>query len=184
MGSLRDFQLGSYGCNVYVETGTGRCGTLSKAVGRFEKCYSVDIDLAMVEEARVRFPDAVVEHGLSVEVLEQWLVNNLKQEDRVFFFLDAHFPGADYHGEKYDVAAPNAVPLEQELRLIQQYRPNCNDYIVCDDARIYTIGSFEAGNVEWLQVPGGYRFMQDIFPDAQMSLNFSEEGYIIIDKKI
>ena len=183
MGTLRDFQFETYGCNVYVETGTGHCGTLSKAIPHFSKCFTVDLDPQMVQGARTRFPSAIVAQGLSIEALEYWLQNDLAQEDRVFFFLDAHFPDSDYHGEKYDVAKPNAVPLEEELRLIQKYRANCKDYIVCDDARIYTIGNFEAGNVEWLQVPGGYKFVYDLFPDAQISLTSQEEGYIIIDKR-
>ena len=183
MGTLRDFQLETYGCDVYVETGTGRCTTLAKAMPHFTKCFSVDMDPTMVQDARARFPSATIVESLSIDALESWLKNDLKHEERVFFFLDAHFPGADFYGEKHDVSVPNAVPLEEELRLIKQYRPNCKDYIVCDDARIYTISQFEAGNVEWLQVPGGYQFVYDLFPDAQISLAYQEEGYIIIDKR-
>ncbi len=183
MGTLRDFNLAGYGCNVYVETGTGRCVTLSKAVSHFTKCYSVDMDETMVQAARDRFPGAVISLNLSVEALETWLVNDLPEEDSVLFFLDAHFPGADFHGAKHDISVPNAVPLEEELRLIKSHRPNGRDVIVCDDARIYTIGHFEHGNTEWLQVPGGYQFVYDIFPDAQISLDYREEGYIIIDRR-
>jgi hypothetical protein len=183
MGSLRDFKLNEYDCNVYVETGTGHGGTLSKAVPNFERCYSVDMDEQMVFMARNKFRGATVAQGLSTIVLEKWLKNDLSQNDIVFFFLDAHFPGADYHGAKYDVAAPHAVPLEEELKLIQKYRPDCKDYIVCDDARIYTIADFECGNTEWLQVPGGFEFVNKIFPNAKISLTLQEEGYIIIDKR-
>lgn len=183
MGSLRDFKLDGYDCNIYVETGTGRCTSLARAVGLFDKCFTVDLDTEMVEQARARFSQVNVVHGLSTEALEQWLKNDLADSDRVFFFLDAHFPGADYHGVKHDVTAPNAVPLEEELRLIKQYRPNCQDFIVCDDARIYTTGHFEHGNTEWLQVPGGYSFIYEIFPDAQISLAYQEEGYIIVDRR-
>jgi hypothetical protein len=183
MGTLRDFQLESYGCNIYVETGTGKCVTLSKAVPHFSKCFSVDMDSALALNARLRFPSVNIVESLSIEALENWLKNDLTQQDRVFFFLDAHFPGADFYGGKHDVTEPNAVPLEQELRLIQQYRPNCKDVIVCDDARIYTISQFEAGNVEWLQVPGGYGFVYDLFPDAHVSLTHQEEGYIVIDRR-
>jgi len=183
MGTLRDFNLADYGCNVYVETGTGRCVTLSKAIPHFAKCYSVDMDDTMVQAARDRYPSAVIAHSLSVEALESWLKNDLQPEDRVLFFLDAHFPGADFHGAQHDVSVPNAVPLEEELRLIHRYRPNCKDLIICDDARIYTIGPFEAGNVEWLQVPGGSSFIYELFSDARIELTYQEEGYIIIDKR-
>lgn len=183
MGTLAGFNLNDYNCDVYVETGTGRCVTLSKAMQCFDRCYSVDLDMSMVITARDRFPSAKIASGLSTIVLEDWLKNELSQDDRVFFFLDAHFPGADYYGIKHDVSAPNAVPLREELTLIQRYRNQCKDYIVCDDARIYTLGNFAHGNTEWLQVPGGFAFVHDLFPDAKISLEFQEEGYIVIDKR-
>jgi hypothetical protein len=184
MGILRDFDLAKYNCDVYVETGTGAGGTLSKAMPHFKKCYSVDMDLDCVSNARNRFPSATIAHDLSIAALEQWLKHDLSSAETVLFFLDAHFPGSDYRGEPYDVSAPNAVPLEQELRLIKKYRPNANDVIICDDARIYTIAEFEHGNTEWLQVPGGYQFVHEIFPDANIKLTMSEEGYIIIDRRV
>jgi ADP-heptose:LPS heptosyltransferase len=184
MGTLRDFDLADYNCDVYVETGTGAGGTLSKSTPHFKKCYSVDMDLGCVDSARNRFPTATIAHDLSTTALEQWLRDDLASTETVLFFLDAHFPGSDYHGKPYDVSAENAVPLEQELRLIKKYRPNAKDIIICDDARIYTIAKFEHGNTEWLQVPGGYEFVYDIFPDANISVSMSEEGYIIIDRQI
>jgi hypothetical protein len=183
MGSLRDFKLEEYGCDVYVETGTGHCVTLAKAVPHFKNCYSVDMDEGMVFKARNRFRGITIAHDLSTVALERWLKNDLAPNEKILFFLDAHFPGSDYHGAPYDVAAPNAVPLKEELELIKKYRPNGKDIIICDDARIYTIAPFEAGNTEWLQVPGGFNFVYDIFPDAKISLTLSEQGYIIIDKR-
>jgi ADP-heptose:LPS heptosyltransferase len=184
MGTLRDFNLADYNCDVYVETGTGVGGTLSKAIPHFKKCYSVDMDLNCVSSARNRFPTATIANELSTTALERWLKDNLSMDETVLFFLDAHFPGSDYQGQPYDVSAPNAVPLEQELRLIKKYRPNAKDVIICDDARIYTIAEFEHGNTEWLQVPGGYQFVYDIFPDASVNLTLSEEGYIVIDQRV
>lgn len=183
MGSLKNFKLEEYGCDVYVETGTGHCATLSKAIPHFKRCYTVDIDEDMVFKARNRFHSATVAHDLSTVALEHWLKNELVPEEKVLFFLDAHFPGSDYYGKPYDVSVPNAVPLEEELNLIKKYRPDSKDVIICDDARIYTIAAFEAGNTEWLQVPGGYQFVYDLFPDAKISLTLNEEGYIIIDRR-
>ncbi len=130
------------------------------------------------------FPSANIEHATSTEALTKWLsTNTIKESDRVFFYLDAHFPEADFKGKPYDVYAENAVPLQAELEIINKYRPNCNDIIVCDDARIYMIGPFENGNVEWLQVPGGLNFLKNIFDIRRVNINFSEEGYIIISHK-
>lgn len=158
--------------------------TLGKAsTSSFDRIYSVDMDISWVELARKRFPQAVVDHNLSTPALERWLRDELSPEDRVLFFLDAHFPGADYRGAKYDVAAPNAVPLQEELNLIVKYREGCSDYIVCDDARIYSIGPFAHGNTPWLQVPGGHQFVVEMFGKERVSINYDEEGYILIDRR-
>jgi hypothetical protein len=180
---MKNFHLPQYGCDTYVETGTGRGVTLGKAYGAFERCFSVDMDIEMVAAAHARYPNALLSHSLSTEALHHWLEHDLRQEDRVLFFLDAHFPGADFRGARYDVNAPHAVPLREELELIARYRGQCRDYIICDDARIYTLGPFAHGNTEWLQVPGGFDFIHDLFPRACVTLNFDEEGYILIDNR-
>jgi len=184
MGMLRDINIADFGCKFYVETGTGKCVSLRKAINIFEKCFSVDLDLDMVNSAKQLIPSAVIECGTSVDILEKWLQSDLFDlSDSVLFYLDAHFPGADFKGGEYDVCAENAVPLRDELYLIKKYRPQSPDVIICDDARIYMTGPFENGNVEWLQVPGGMSFLGDIFHPKYISLNFSEEGYIIIDRR-
>jgi hypothetical protein len=108
---------------------------------------------------------------------------NINFIHKVLFFLDAHFPGADFKGSKYNVFAVDAIPLKEELLLIKKYRPNCQDVIICDDARIYVIDDYQNGNVEWLQVPGGMSFVYEIFPDRKINLDLSDEGYIIIGRK-
>jgi hypothetical protein len=183
MGMLKNFKLDKYGCDVYVETGTGGGTSLSKATPHFKRYYSVDMDLEIVQAARNRFKNAFIWHELSITALEHWLKNDLRPDEKVLFFLDAHFPGSDYRGAPYDVTAPNAVPLKEELELIKKYRPNGKDVIICDDARIYTIAPFENGNVKELQVPGGYQFVCDLFPPKNVTLTHDEEGYIIIDNR-
>ena len=181
MGILKNFDLSHYiGYDAYVETGTGAGNTLLKAYPNFKQCYSVDMDPQWIDKGKQNFPNAIFENDLSTVALEKWLRLDLLAVDKVLFFLDAHFPGSDYHGQPYDVNAANAVPLEEELNLIKKYRPNSKDIIICDDARIYTTGPFEHGNTDWLQVPGGLNFVYNIFPTAHIMLNYNEEGYIII----
>lgn len=183
MGLLRNFNLSQYGCTTYVETGTGRGISLGKASASFSRCFSVDLDAESVESARRMYPHANIELSLSTVALKHWLEHDLSNQERVLFFLDAHFPGADFKGAIHDVNAPFAVPLQEELELIARHRPTCADYIICDDARIYTVGPFVHGNTEWLQVPGGYNFMFDLFPNACITVNYAEEGYILIDNR-
>ena len=186
MGSTSIFRLSHYGCNVYVETGTGHANCLKQAIDSncFSRFYSVDLDPILVRDARKHYPQATIEEGLSVDLLERWLTSGeLKDSDSILFFLDAHFPGADFRGAKYDVAAPNAVPLEQELRLIKKYRPNGKDFIICDDARIYKMAQWHNGAIDWLQVPGGMDFIYELFPEERVSIDLREEGYILIDNR-
>lgn len=184
MGALKRFNLGNYGCNVYVETGTGQGLTLAKAYPHFSKLFSVDLDSALVMQARTNFPGARIDIDLSTNFLERLFTSGaIREKDSVLFFLDAHFPGADFHGMPYDVNAKHAVPLEDELKIIKKYRPNGGDFIICDDARIYMKGPFEWGNVDWLQVPGGLQFLRGLFDSDRISINFSEEGYIVIDNR-
>lgn len=183
MGQLRNLDFSQFNLDVYVETGTGIGITLSKAIPHFEKCFSVDIDAELVSRARITFPTATIDHSLSTSALEKWLQYDISIDSTVFFFLDAHFPGADYRGEIYDISKPNAVPLQDELKLIKKYRPYSKDIIICDDARLYTLGYFEHGNVEYLQIPGGYQFILDLFPDDPVYLYNYEEGYFVIDRR-
>ena len=186
MGQLKNINLEDYRCDFYVETGTGEGGTLSKAIHSsiFEKCYSVDMDLIQVIKARTNFPGSLIENSLSTVAIEKWVKTELPLESSVLFFLDAHFPGSDYHGRPYNVSDDHAVPLKEELELIKQYRPNNKDIIICDDARIYTSGPFENGDVSsWLNVPGGYQFIYDIFPEDKITVSYDEDGYFIIDRR-
>ena len=184
MGILAGFDLASYGCNVYVETGTGKCNTLNKAMSVFDKCFSVDLDTELYNAAKETYPTAHLVNGLSTDALEAWLTSgHILETDRVLFFLDAHFPGADFRGADYDVDAPDAVPLKRELEIIKQHRPNGKDYIICDDLRIYCLGPFEEGNVPDVQVPGGLSFLNNLVEWKYVSLDYRETGYILIDKR-
>jgi hypothetical protein len=186
MGSLLRFNPKDYGCNIYIETGTGSGSCLDKAIQAnvFDRYYSVDLDSDLAMVAKKKFPFVNIEIGKSIDILEKWLSSDeISKKDKILFFLDAHFPGADFRGAKYDVSVPNAVPLEEELKLIKKYRENCQDYIICDDARIYQIDSYQNGNVEWLQVPGGISFLYELFPKENISIDLADEGYILIDNR-
>lgn len=184
MGSLTRFNPYRYKCDLYIEIGTGSGSCLSWAIQSmcFKEYYSVDLDKEFVLKAQQKYPIANIASGRSVDLIEHWL-KKLNNNHKILFFLDAHFPGADFNGEKYDVSAPNAVPLEEELLLIKKYRQNCSDYIICDDARIYKQDNYQNGNTEWLQVPGGIDFIYNIFPNSKISIDLSDEGYILIDNR-
>lgn len=182
MGQLRDFDLNEYNCNVYVETGTGKCITLNKAHNtKFDRYYTVDIDLEVVNYAKKLFPTTKVEQDLSTNALCKWLKNDISEDDRVLFFLDAHFPGADYHGAGYDVNKENAIPLEQELELIKYNCKSKKYVIICDDARIYKHDNWENGFYPYEIASCGLDFVYKLFDEKNVKILFQEEGYILIN---
>lgn len=186
MGSLDRFDLCSYKCNIYVETGTGIARCLTKAVNSncFDHFFSVDLDKELVENAKKMFPFATIENSISTEALEKWLSSKIiADDDNILFFLDAHFPGTDWKGEVPDVSKPNAVPLEEEIKIIKKHRPKGKNYIICDDARIYKPDNYEDGNFEWPLVPNGMSFLYNIFPEYKIQISLWGEGYILIDDR-
>jgi len=183
MSTLATIDLSSYGCNVYVETGTGKALSLGKAIPLFEKCFSVDLEQEFLAEANQKYPSSILYRGLSTEGLEHWLTSGeINESDNVLFFLDAHFPGSDFFGVPYSMDDPNAVPLKQELELIKKYRPNGNDYIICDDLRIFMKGPFDYGDTTF-HVPGGLDFLYEIYDESKITLDYRETGYIFIDNR-
>jgi len=182
MGSLTKFDLNEFDCNIYVETGIGRCVSFNRACLRYgqDKCFGVDLDFEFFNEARLKYPESNIVYGKSTKALEIWLQGDrIQSNDRVLFFLDAHFPGADYRGRPYDPTAQDALPLREELLLIKQFRSDCDDVIICDDARIYYQGDFANGNISYRADHG----IEDVFTNRSLTIDYRDEGYIIIKKK-
>lgn len=156
MGFARTFDLSRlmerYGCRVFFETGTGTgTGLAFAAEQSFDKLFSVEIHEGLAQAATEKFaPDARVSiyQGTSDAALND-ILPTLPADQPVLFWLDAHFPGADFSLAKYNDEKEEAVrlPLERELRLILQHRPDSGDVILIDDLRIYEDGPFQHGNM-------------------------------------
>ena len=61
-------------------------------------------------------------------------------------FLDAHFPGAGYVRTEFKTdsySIEDTLPLEQELKLISEWKYAKDSVIVVDDLRIYKPGNYE-----------------------------------------
>ncbi|MHA1931937.1 MAG: hypothetical protein ACW96X_05315, partial [Promethearchaeota archaeon] len=82
--------------------------------------------------------------GNSPQVLLN-LVPNLK--GNTLWFLDAHFPGADFKKKKYKNDSKIALPLEDELDVIKSLRDIQSDIFIIDDIRIYKKDKWELGNL-------------------------------------
>lgn len=154
MGVLSDFDLAGliseYGCRFLIETGTGLGKSVDFAAEhKFDQIYSIEIMHALALQAGLRFaknPMITIIHGKSEKGLREAL-EEIPQEAPVIYWLDAHFPGADfrlaaYRDEKNEIVR---LPLERELRLLAELRDISRDVFLIDDLRIYEDGSFEEG---------------------------------------
>ncbi len=192
MGTLTKYDLSHVACNVFIETGTGSGGTLEHAcqTGPFEKLYSVEIHKESAEKVQAKFAHfskVKIYNATSSDALRD-IFQKLQPADKAFFFLDAHFPGEhgiDFSG--YDNLALNKVtlPLEDELEMIRDARPNCDDIIVIDDLRLYEQGPFERGNLPmgFGGIPAEMRntdFVYRLFGNRTVIKDFRDEGYLII----
>ncbi len=178
--------IDKYNLETYIETGTGIGDSLNHALQfNFKLNVSVEIFVEIWEMAIKKFEDrnCTVLLGNSYNVLKQVLTS--EKIGKTLFFLDAHFPGADYkytgYGDEKDDA--KRLPLERELNTITK---NC-DYTKCvfiiDDLRIYEDGPFTEGN--WLdrkELGGdGIGFIHDIFQNTHnIEKDYRDTGYIIL----
>lgn len=147
MGSIQIFDLKKYvedfNCKIYVETGTGAAECLSHAVSYpFEQLYTVDVDGELIEKAQALFnnPRITFIHNYSSEALIN-LVPTLPKDEPVLFFLDAHFPGADFHKITYEQSIrefkDEAFPLLNEIKIIKNSRDISKDVFIIDDWKLY-----------------------------------------------
>jgi hypothetical protein len=198
VGQLAHFDLTAladrFNLHTFVETGTGRGDSLAYAAPHtaFTTLYSCEINLTLADRAVSRFAidSRVHVHPLSSAAFLSILLPMLPR-DPVLFWLDAHFPGADYGLAPYtDPTISTAVrlPLSQELAIIHQLRPTgaAGDVILIDDARIWLDMAFGSG-----PLPPAIRplcpaardidFIVDRFADTHnVTVDPSHEGYIVL----
>jgi hypothetical protein len=191
LGTLREFEPDAFGCNIFFETGTGKGFSLMKALASgFERLYSVEISQETYDLAVGFFgvfKNLVLLNSDSPNALRT-VLPTLKPRDRVFFFLDAHYPGelsSTFEGYKAKIPEGMRLPLELELETIARLRPNCHDVIVIDDLRIYENGPFAEGNLpEWAETLPPERknidFAVRLFPSAKIERDYRSQGYLII----
>ena len=191
MGSLTRFELARYrehyGLTSFFETGTFYGGGVREALdAKFERVYSVEIIDQYFEENVERFRDrdnVTLLKGHSVDVLAQTLPD---LEGNIFFWLDAHFPGADGGLRDYNAEVDESIrcPLEAELETIKRHRAGCEDVFLIDDLRLYERGEFEGGDLPSnIRRPGsnGIDFIYRLFSDSHHIVKlFYDEGYVLM----
>jgi hypothetical protein len=147
LGELYLHDLSKYNCNIFVETGTGIGTGLSHALKyNFDKLYSIEINYQLYIECTEKFNDErlTLINNLSVFGLNK-ITEEVKDTDRLLFWLDAHFPGADFQLGGYDdnICENVKLPLETEIDIIYKKRKNCKDTFIIDDLQLFEDGDYE-----------------------------------------
>ena len=201
MGHIQAFNLDSfilaYNLRGYLETGTGEGDSLNYALKfpQFEELYSIEMDNRIYMNALEKFKDSRLSffNGLSKDILKD-ILPKLDIEKNYLFFLDAHFPEADFQNEdpgryikSFFKYGQNSIPLEDELALIKTNRTLNRDVILIDDLRIYEDGPFETGN--WSDrtkiKAGDISFIESLLGNTHnITRSFKQQGYLILTPKI
>lgn len=199
MGTVARFDLKAimdkYDTRGFIETGTGDgTGLAHAAKFPFDYLRSVEIEIKLFMQVQERFRDDKRIHICAVESGDfmRWVCRLLPPEQPLVFWLDAHFPGADYGIRPYDDKLSDGIrlPLAEELKMISNWRPYAQDVVICDDLRIYVDGPFQHGNLpenlrslcpKTRNIDFVYHLMGDTHNVEQI---WDHEGYIMITPKV
>ena len=206
MGLLREHKLtdyiNKYNLKYYFETGTGKAECLEYALRYpFEEYWTVDIDEDLIEESFNKFKNMSKNINLligkSTEILDEY-VPQIPKESPTLFYLDAHFPGADFQKCTYEESIrehkKDAFPLEEEVDVILEKRDVSKDVFIIDDLVLYEEGDFECLKVGcvweygWLQeeldLKTDSKFLYEKFEKTHdFKKDLRSQGYLIITPK-
>ena len=199
MATLKDFfgisetplndYIDTYNLMNFVETGTGIGDTVEYCIGyNFTQLYSIEIHPEIAKTAQLKFEknsNCQILEGNSFDVLNNILP---KLKGNTLFWLDAHFPGVDFHYNQLDDTKDKdtRIPLQKELETIVKNRDIKNDMFLIDDLRVYEDGSYKAGNWPHREIYGdnSIQFVYDLLEDTHnIEKNFNYQGFLIITSK-
>ena len=208
MGALTAFDLNNfinlYQTKIYFETGTGEAVSLSHAIKyKFDKYYTVDIDTDLINAAKSKLSTNPAASDITfIDSTSNAAIDNivpmLDPNVPVLWFLDAHFPGADFHKITYEQSirhfGKDAFPLESEITKIASLRDCSRDVFVIDDFVLYESGDYDSireGMVwqyNWLQkeldLETNSKFIYDTFNTTHIfTKDLRHQGYLIITPK-
>jgi hypothetical protein len=175
MGSLHHFNVRAlarqHRLTRFIETGTAHGDGLMTAHHRgfdvFHRLDSIEAHEPTFQAACDRFagcPSVHLHHGPSAEVLRELLLypfSSLQASEPCFFWLDAHFPGADVGAADYAAEADPALrlPLQGELDAIAAAPAiAARSVILIDDLRIYTGQAWPHARCHLADPPEEWRF--------------------------
>ena len=179
--------LDYYDIKNFVETGTGQAEVVRSVYEANEdlNIHTIEVVEEIFDQNKIKFSylkDVSWHLGTSFKILPEILPTF---EGNTLFWMDAHFPGADFglssYGDEKDM--DKRLPLQKELESIVQSRDVKNDVFVIDDLRIYEDGPFETGNWDERTKYGGdgIGFIEDIFEDTHyIGRSYNAQGSVIL----
>lgn len=179
--------LKSFGIKNFVETGTGDGSSMDKVLLTeiVDNAYGIELDdelYANLEKAYDGIDYMHLYKGYSEDEMAN-VMDDIDDEPALFW-LDAHFPGADYgpagYGAEEDVN--KRLPMEAELRVMKEKRDLSKDIIFMDDLRIYVDRGYEAGNWDQRKMYGGdgYDFVEELIGDTHVLVeHHGDQGYLL-----
>ena len=179
--------LKNFGIKNFVETGTGDGSSMAKVLLTeiVDNAYGIELDdelYANLAEAYAGIDYMHLYKGYSEDKMAN-VMDDIDDEPALFW-LDAHFPGADYgpagYGAEEDVN--KRLPMEAELRVMKEKRDLSKDIIFMDDLRIYVDRGYEAGNWNQRKMYGGdgYEFVEELIGDTHVLVeHHGDQGYLL-----
>ena len=179
--------LDFYDIKNFVETGTGQAEVVQTVVEADEtlNIHTIEVIPEIYDKNKINFSylkDVNWHLGTSFDILPE-ILPDLK--GTTLFWMDAHFPGADFglssYGDEKD--DDKRLPLKKELETIVANRDVTNDVFVIDDLRIYEDGPFGDGNREDREKYGGdgIEFIEELFDETHYVVkSYNAQGSILL----
>ena len=179
--------LDFYDIKNFVETGTGQAEVVQTVVEADDtlNVHTIEVIPEIYDKNKINFSylkDVNWHLGTSFDILPE-ILPDLK--GTTLFWMDAHFPGADFglssYGDEKD--DDKRLPLKKELETIVANRDVTNDVFVIDDLRIYEDGPFGDGNWEDREKYGGdgIEFIEELFDETHYVVkSYNAQGSILL----
>ena len=176
-----------YNIKNFVETGTGKAEVVQTVVEADDtlNIHTIEVIPEIFNKNKINFSylkDVNWHLGTSFDILPE-ILPDLK--GTTLFWMDAHFPGADFglssYGDEKD--DDKRLPLKKELETIVSNRDVTNDVFVIDDQRIYEDGPFGDGNWEDREKYGGdgIEFIEELFDETHYVVkSYNAQGSILL----
>lgn len=186
---LHDLQkyIDKHGCNVFMETGTGVGTGLDHATKYpFERLYSVEINETLFDRAQEKYLRNEKVHLMCGESSRAVGMALSKEQGNTFlFWLDAHFPGADFQLGKYDDDIPDNVKMPLYDELVEISTEKTKHVIIIDDLQLYEDGPYELKYPAFIDK---YKrkpdFIYSLFEKTHtFTKDYRHQGFLILEPK-